>query len=145
MWFPESRVKVWLWDQPTDMRKSYDGLSALVKTKLEEDPLSGHLFVFLNRRRTQMKVLYFDRSGYCIWSKRLEQGRFHWDAGGVTKQALEWTELKMILEGIDPASVRSYKRYRGPTNEVRSGRLPTHERCGHPSEQPGGSPAGMGS
>ena len=54
------------------MRKSYDGLSALVKKPLHEDPASGDLFVFINRKRTQMKVLYFDRSGYCVWSKRLE-------------------------------------------------------------------------
>jgi len=76
MFFPEAQVRVWLYTQPTDMRKSYDGLSALVKNTLHEDPASGHLFVFINRKRTQMKVLYFDRSGYCVWSKRLEQGRF---------------------------------------------------------------------
>ena len=60
------------------MRKSYDGLSVLVKQKMRENPLSGHLFVFINRKQTQMKILYFDRSGYCIWSKRLEQGQFHY-------------------------------------------------------------------
>lgn len=94
------------------MRKSYDGLSALVKSKLEEDPLSGQLFVFINRKRTQCKVLYFDRSGYCIWSKRLEQGQFHANAGESIKQALQWTDLKLILEGIDTRSVRQYKRYK---------------------------------
>ena len=74
MLFPESQVRIWLYTQPADMRKSYNGLSALVKQKLQEDPLSGQLFVFINRKRTQMKVLHFDRTGYCIWGKRLEKG-----------------------------------------------------------------------
>jgi len=72
---PEGQLRIWLYVPPTDLRKSFDGLSALVRTKLAEDPLSGQLFVFLNRRRTQLKILYFDRSGYCVWAKRLEQGR----------------------------------------------------------------------
>lgn len=76
MFFPESQVRIWLCTIPTDMRKSYNGLSALVKNKLQGNPLSGELFVFVNRRQNQMKVLYFDRSGYCIWSKKLEQGQF---------------------------------------------------------------------
>ncbi|MGI9278347.1 MAG: IS66 family insertion sequence element accessory protein TnpB [Endozoicomonas sp.] len=80
MFFPESGVRAWLCTQPTDMRKSYDGLSALAKNQLQEDPLSGQLFVFINRKGNQVKILYFDRSGYCIWSKRLKQGTFrhHW-------------------------------------------------------------------
>ena len=98
--FPESWVRVCLYNKPTDMRKSYDGLSALVKNKLLEDPLSGQLFVFINRKRNQCKVLYFDRSGYCIWSKRLEQGQFHAMAGDDLKSAMEWTYLKLILEGM---------------------------------------------
>ena len=69
MWFPEGQVRIWLYTPPTDMRKSYHGLSALVKSKLLEEPLSGQLFVLINRKRTQMKILYFDRSGYCIWSR----------------------------------------------------------------------------
>jgi len=67
---PEGQVRIWLYVPPTDLRKSFDGLSALVRTKLAEDPLSGQLFVFLNRRATQLKILYFDRSGYCVWAKR---------------------------------------------------------------------------
>ena len=114
MLFPESRLRIWLYNQPCDMRKSYDGLSALVKSRLRENPLSGELFVFINRKRTQMKILYFDRSGYCIWSKRLEQGRFQGQAGSEEKRRLEWTDLKLILEGIDLRSVRHFKRYRHP-------------------------------
>ncbi len=112
MFFPESRVRVWLYARSTDMRKSFDGLSALVKNALREDPLSGHLFVFINRKRTLIKILYFDRSGYCIWSKRLEQGRFQYRADGRDKVSLDWTGLKLILEGISPGDVRRHKRYR---------------------------------
>lgn len=115
MLFPESRVRVWLYNRPCDMRKSYDGLCALVKGPLGEDPLSGELFVFINRKRTQMKILYFDRSGYCLWGKRLEQGRFQAHAGADEKKSLQWTDLKLMLEGIDLHSVRQLKRYSHPT------------------------------
>ncbi len=94
------------------MRQSFDGLSALIRQKLAEDPSSGQLFVFINRRRTQLKVLYFEPGGYCLWSKRLEARRFHFNAQGGDKQALRWTELKLIIEGIDLSSVRRFKRYR---------------------------------
>ena len=114
MFFPEAQVRVWVDTQPTDMRKSYDGLSALVKNTLHEDPASGHLFVFINRKRTQMKVLYFDRSGYCVWSKRLEQGRFQYRSSGAYKVALDWTQLKLILEGIELKNTRQYKRFQYP-------------------------------
>ena len=113
MLMPEGQVRIWLYAPPTDMRKSFDGLSALVRTKLAEDPLSGQVFVFINRRRTQLKVLYLDRSGYCVWAKRPEQGRFH-PVAEREKQRLEWTELKLILEGIDLRSVHRYKRYQHP-------------------------------
>ena len=111
MFFAESHVRIWLYTLPTDMRKSFNGLSALVKTQMEEDPLSGHLYVFINRKRTQSKVLYFDRSGYCLWSKRLEQGQFHAHSGERIKHRLEWTGLKLILEGNDTRALRHYKRY----------------------------------
>lgn len=111
MFFPESRVRVWLYTRPTDMRKSFDGLAALVKNALGEDPTSGHLFVFINRRRSQMKVLYFDRSGYCLWSKRLEQGHFQSWSDGSEKMALDWTRLKLLLEGIDLRERRQFRRY----------------------------------
>ena len=117
MLMPEWQVRIWLYAPATDMRKSFDGLAALVRSKLCEDPLSGQLFVFINRRRTQVKILYFDRSGYCLWAKRLEQGRFH-PAGVADKQRLQWTELKLILEGIDLRSIRRFKRYRYPLQEA---------------------------
>ncbi len=115
MIFPESRVRIWLYTRPTDMRKSYNGLSALVKNALKDNPLSGELFVFVNRRRNQMKILYFDCSGYCIWSKRLEQGQFVVHATPDGKQALDWTQLKLLLDGIEVQKSRQYKRYSHPT------------------------------
>ena len=109
MLIPESQVKIWLYGPPTDMRKSFDGLSALVRSKLAEDPLSGQLFVFINRRRTQLKVLYFDRGGYSVWAKRLEQGRFHPHAQG-EKRRLEWTELKLIRILVIPITCSGFIR-----------------------------------
>jgi transposase len=119
MFFPESRLKIWLCAAPCDMRKSFDGLAAEARQRLQENPLSGALFVFVNRRRTQIKVLYFDRSGYCIWSKRLEQGRFHLGRTPTvdSKAPLSWTQLKLLLEGIELASVRQRKRYVLPCAE----------------------------
>ena len=113
MLIPESQVRIWLYAPPTDMRKSFDGLSALVRTKLAEDPLSGQLFVFINRRRTQLKVLYFDRGGYCVWAKRLEQGQFAQLTGdGVTKRTLYHTEFLALLEGIDLVVKKRRKRFK---------------------------------
>lgn len=110
MFFPEQHVRVYLCDQPTDMRKSYDGLHALVRYVLKKEPLSGHLFVFMNRKATQMKVLYWDRSGFCLWGKRLEQGVFLSDWNKIPRQELDWTALKLMLEGIEVKAMK--KRYR---------------------------------
>lgn len=92
MFFPESSVRIWLYTKPTDMRRSFAGLSAMVKNQLQENPLSGSLFVFFNRRQTYVKALYFDRSGYCIWAKVLEEGCFNYNKAAGEKQSLNWTE-----------------------------------------------------
>jgi transposase len=110
MFFPEGHIRVFLYGMPVDMRKSFDGLYALARHGLHQDPLSGHLFVFVNRRATQMKVLYFDRSGWCVWAKRLEAGRFLSNWAGVVHREMDWTGLKLLLEGIEPK--RRNKRYR---------------------------------
>jgi len=112
MLLADTRLRLWLYRQPTDMRKSFDGLAALVRRMLGEDPLSGELFVFVNRRRTYMKCLCFTGDGYCLWSKRLERGQFQVRFDGAHKQALDYTEWKLIVEGIDLRSVRRLKRYR---------------------------------
>ena len=111
MWTPNCSVRVWLCRQPTDMRKSYDGLSAMVKRVMHDDPLSGALFVFVNRRKTQLKCLYFEGDGYCIWGKRLERGQFRvrWD--GEAKANIDLSTLKLLVDGVDLDSVRRFKRY----------------------------------
>ncbi len=106
-------LKIWLCTQPTDMRRSFDGLSAQVKQVLNDDPASGALFVFINRRRTQIKCLYYESGGYCLWSKRLEQGQFAMlnSINGV-KRALHQTELISLIEGLDVLIKRQRKRYK---------------------------------
>ena len=111
MFFPEGQIRVQLYGAPVDMRKSFDGLSALVKHGMGHDPLSGQLFVFVNRRASQMKVLYFDRSGYCVWAKRLEAGRFISDWRVVRSRELDWTGLKLMLEGIEVGRRRKRCRH----------------------------------
>lgn len=102
--------------EPADMRKSYDGLSGLVRQGLGRDPLSGEVFIFVNRRRTMIKILVWDRSGFVIWSKRLERGTFELPVGSQAgaSVALAWEELVMILEGVSLGSIRRRKRYGGP-------------------------------
>ena len=112
MWTPDRALNVWLYRRPTDMRKSYNGLSALVKQQLRDDPLNGALYVFVNRRRTQMKCLYFEDGGYCLWAKRLEQGQFRVRFDGVDKAHIELSTLKLLIDGIDVGSVRRFKRYK---------------------------------
>ena len=112
MFFPEGQIRVHVYGRPVDMRKSYDGLYALTRQELVQDPLNGRLFVFINRRATQMKVLYWDRTGFCVWAKRLEQGRFLSDWGRATTREMDWTGLKLLLEGIEAKVVR--KRYKRP-------------------------------
>ena len=111
MFFPEGQIRMHLYGQPADMRKSFDGLTALVTHAMSLNPLSGQLFVFINRRATQMKVLYFDRSGFCVWAKRLEAGRFISDWSRVRTREMDWTQLKLLLEGIEPGRQRKRFRY----------------------------------
>ncbi len=110
MFFPEGHIRVFLYGEPVDMRKSFDGLYALARHGLRQDPLAGNLFAFVNRRATQIKVLYFDRSGWCLWAKRLESGRFITDWSKVAHREMDYTGLKLMLEGIE--AKRCNKRYR---------------------------------
>ena len=110
--------RVWLAVGSTDLRKNFDGLHALVVSRLGGDPLSGDVFVFANRRLTRIKVLHFDGSGLWICAKRLERGRFAWpmDAGqaGSAAAALTLEELTMLLGGIDLAQSRHRRWWRAP-------------------------------
>ena len=117
MFFPEGQVRVHVYGRPTDMRKSFDGLYALTRQELKQNPLSGQLFAFINRRATQVKVLYFDRTGLCVWSKRLEAGRFLSDWGKASTREMDWTGLKLLLEGLEPKSVRKRYQYTGTVEE----------------------------
>ena len=105
--------RIWLCIQPTDMRRSFDGLSAQVKNHLGEDPTNGQWYVFINRRRTQIKLLAFEEGGYCVWSKRLEQGHFA-TLGRLdeSKRLLRQTEFLALLEGVDMVIKRQRKRYK---------------------------------
>ena len=105
--------RIWLCTQPTDMRRSFDGLSALVLNHLAADPTSGDWFAFINRRRTRIKILAFDEGGYCVWSKRLEQGQFAPPGvAGSVKRSLSRTEFLALLEGVDLVITRRRKRYK---------------------------------
>lgn len=108
-----SSQRYYLSRQWADMRKSYDGLSGMVRQGLGRDPLSGEVFIFMNRRRTLVKLLVWDRSGFVLWSKRLERGTFELPPGsgqGVSI-VLAWEELVLILEGVSLGSVRRRMRY----------------------------------
>lgn len=109
MFFPEGQIRVHLYGEPVDMRKSYTGLYAMTREGLRQNPLSGDLFVFVSRKATQMKVLYFDRSGFCIWGKKLEAGRFISNWCAIRTHQMDWTALKLMLEGIEPG--RRRKRF----------------------------------
>ncbi len=121
-----SAVRIFLCTRPTDMRKSFDGLFGMVREFLGQDPLSGHLFLFLNRRRDRAKILLWDRDGLVIWYKRLEAGTFQSldpalrtaQKSGTDGLELSGTELALILGGIDLSTARQRKRYSRPA-EVR--------------------------
>ena len=104
------------------MRRSYDGLSAMVEGTFGRDLFEGDAFVFINRRATQMRVLYWDRDGYCIWMKRLEAGTFRRLSGERGQMLLEVDagELGMLLSGIDAPVVRRRKRYHRRSSRVSS-------------------------
>lgn len=109
-----SAVQVFICLQPTDLRKSFDSLAALVSGAVGQDPLSGHLFVFLNRFRTRVKILFWDRSGYCLYYKRLEAGTFRLPVEtdtDVVSCAFSLPELTLMLEGIDLSNARRRKRF----------------------------------
>lgn len=109
--FP-SAVRIYLCREATDMRRSFDGLAMMVQCIIQQDPLSGHVFVFRNRRGNMLKLLYWDRDGYAIWYKRLEKGRFSWPDHLGDQAAIDYRSLSMILEGIEPTRYRKKPRFR---------------------------------
>ena len=108
-----SNVGIFVATVATDMRKGFDGLQGIVIGVLEQDPMSGHLFLFLNRRRDKLKVLYWDGDGLAIWYRRLEQVTFQMPnvQEGAKQVEIRSEELTMLLRGIDFNNVRRRKRY----------------------------------
>jgi transposase len=101
-------VRVFVARGATELRKSFDALAAIAREVLRQDPLSGHLFVFFNRRRDRIKVLYWDRVGFCLFYKRLEAGSFE----APSEEQIDIGDLLQVLEGIEMSSVRRKKWYR---------------------------------
>jgi len=110
MFFPEGQGQVPVDGRPVDLRQSFAGLYALTRRELNQEPLSGRLCVFINRRVTQKKVLYGDRTGFRLWAKRLEAGRFLSDWSRAATREMDGAGLKLLREGIEAKLVR--KRYR---------------------------------
>lgn len=104
-------TRVLVCTKPTDMRKSFDGLIAATKSVIGQDPLSGHLFVFVNRKGDYAKCLYWSRGGYCLWAKRLEAGRFAVMKSTGSVVAMTDTQLLMWLDGIELDSAKQRKRF----------------------------------
>lgn len=107
-------VRIFLAAQPADMRRGFDGLAALTTSVIGQDPLSGHLFVFRNRRGDRIKILYWDRDGLAIWAKRLERGAFRFPAPQGDRIEVTPAEMAAILEGIDLKYARRQKRFALP-------------------------------
>lgn len=111
MWNLPPSVRIFLCVPPADMRRSFDGLAGMTQEVIGQDPLSGHLFVFRNRRGDRVKILYWDLSGYCLWYKRLEAGTFRFPESEGWSVEVDRSELGLILEGIDLVGVRRRRRF----------------------------------
>jgi len=113
-------IRIFVCTQPTDMRRSFDGLSGMAHDIIKQDPLCGALFVFRNRNRDRLKIMYWDKDGLAIWYKRLEKGSFQLPTDMVDKDKrpksaeISTTELSMLLGGIDLANVKRRKRFQPP-------------------------------
>jgi transposase len=106
-------TKIYIGVQSVDMRKGFDGLYGLVRDRLGQDPLSGHLFLFTNRSHTRLKALVWDGSGLWVCAKRLEKGRFHWPMASATETSVTMRaeELAMLLNGLDAAAAKPRKNW----------------------------------
>ena len=111
--FPAA-IQVFLCTVPCDMRRSFDGLSMMAEHIVRANPLSGHLFVYCNRRTDRLKILYWDRDGWAIWYKRLEAGTFQYPFHESGRKEIAAWELGVLLEGIDLKAGKRRKRYQLP-------------------------------
>lgn len=115
-----SAVRIWLCVAPTDMRCSFDRLADLARSVTGQDPLAGHLFLFRSRGGDRLKALYWDRDGYALWYKRLEEGTFKLPRPEAASRSVELrpSELAMLLDGIDLKSVKRVRRYQPREKEA---------------------------
>ena len=104
-------VRVFVATAPADLRRGFDGLAGLTREVLDQDPLSGHLFVFRNRRGDRLKVLFFASGGYCLFYKRLERGTFRLPQGDAARREIDAGDLGLLLEGVDLMQVRRRPRW----------------------------------
>jgi transposase len=113
-------VRVYLATTPCDMRKSFDGLHALVNAVMQLDAFAGHLFVFANKRRDRVKILYWDRDGFAVWAKRLEEGTYAmpFSDSGEARREITVQELGALLSGIDLNQAKGRKRYHRKSTEA---------------------------
>lgn len=108
-----SSHRYYLYSAATDMRSGFDSLSGIVRNKLERDPVGGEVFVFINRRRNQVKLLHWERGGFVLYYKRLERGNFELPVK-TENGTIEWGQLVMMIEGISVENIRMRKRYYVP-------------------------------
>lgn len=106
-----SSYRYYLYRPATDMRKGFDGLSGIVLNELSRDPLSGDVFIFINRSRNRMKLLVWESSGFVLWYKRLESGTFELPSADADHLEISWQQLVLILEGITLSRVHHRKRF----------------------------------
>src|SRR5687768_5395732 len=106
------QIRVYVAIGYVDLRKSIDGLSILVSQRFELDPFAGHMFAFTNRRRTAVKVLYWDRNGFCLWQKRLEKQRFRWPESAQEVLEMGHRELRWLLEGLEVQQRQAHRPLR---------------------------------
>ena len=104
------QTKVYLAIGNTDMRKAINGLSILVQESMDLDPFSGHLFVFCNRKRNIIKILYWDRNGFCLWSKRLEKHFFRWPESSEEVMKIDQRELMWLIDGLEITQQKAHER-----------------------------------
>ncbi len=115
-------TKIFVCTKPVDMRRSFNGLYALTQTMMQQDPFSGHLFLFKSRRGDFLKIFFWDRDGFAIFAKRLEVGSFQFPEvrfvdGSYEPVEIERAQFLLMLEGIDTNSIKRHKRYRRPQTD----------------------------
>ena len=108
-----SALSYFLYRNPTDMRNSFDGLCGLIQTELGRDPLSGEVFIFINRRKNQVKLLRWEQGGFILYYKRLETGTFELPQSGNDSPStpLQWSTLVLMIEGIPLKNIQKRKRF----------------------------------